>query len=67
MKGNFSTCSIFCIRESFLYGRGQVMKRDMNIIKRLLLFIEELEDDRNQLKIPVDIDKNVAVYHLEIF
>jgi hypothetical protein len=56
----------FVLGKSFRCGRGQVMKRDMNIVKRLLLLIEEKEDDRNELKIPVDIDINIAVYHMKI-
>ncbi|WP_100012296.1 DUF2513 domain-containing protein [Lentibacillus sediminis] len=42
------------------------MKRDMEIIKRLMLLIENQVDDRKELKIPEDIDRDVVAYHLKI-
>jgi len=42
------------------------MKRDLNLVKRLLLLIEEMESESDELKIPSDIDHDVAVYHLKI-
>lgn len=42
------------------------MKRDLDLVKRLLLLIEEKDSDSIELKIPPDIDRGVAVYHLKI-
>jgi hypothetical protein len=42
------------------------MKRDMEVVKKLLFLIEGNEDDRKELKIHGHIDKNVAAYHLKI-
>lgn len=42
------------------------MKRNMDIVKKLLLLIENNEDDRCELKIPDDINKDIAAYHLKI-
>lgn len=42
------------------------MKRDMEIARKLLLLIEEQDDDSKELIIPQDIDRKVAVYHLNL-
>jgi len=42
------------------------MKRDMELIKQLLLLIEEQADGGLQLEIPQDIDRKVAVKHLNM-
>jgi len=47
-------------------GGGGKMKRDMELIRKLLFLIEELDDPHKELKIPSDIDKQVAVYHLKL-
>jgi predicted transcriptional regulator len=42
------------------------MKREMEVVKQLLLLIEENEDDRKELKIPININRDTAAYHLKI-
>lgn len=42
------------------------MKRDMELIRKLLFLIEEHDDPHKELKIPSDIDKQFAVYHLKL-
>ncbi|PHB24766.1 hypothetical protein COE80_17200 [Bacillus pseudomycoides] len=42
------------------------MKRDMELVRKLLLLIEEQVDNRKELKIPPEIDREVAAYHLKI-
>lgn len=40
------------------------MKLDMELVRRILLLIEEQEDDK--FHIPEDVDLNVAGYHLNL-
>ena len=42
------------------------MKRDLDLIRELLFLIESQEDDRKELKLPPEMDRNVAVYHLDL-
>ncbi|GKU82915.1 DUF2513 domain-containing protein [Niallia sp. NCCP-28] len=42
------------------------MKRDMELVRDLLFLIESQDSDHNELKIPSEIDREVAVYHLNI-
>ncbi|MFU2029133.1 MULTISPECIES: DUF2513 domain-containing protein [Bacillus] len=42
------------------------MKRDMELVRKLLVLIEEQDVNSNELKLPNDIDRNVAVYHLRL-
>ncbi|MDM5193041.1 DUF2513 domain-containing protein [Bacillus hominis] len=42
------------------------MKRDRDLIRRLLVLIEEQDINSYVLEIPDDIDVNVAVYHLRL-
>lgn len=42
------------------------MKRDMELIRRLLFLIEEQNDDQKELKLPEDIDRQTMVYHLKL-
>ncbi|MEQ2528835.1 DUF2513 domain-containing protein [Robertmurraya yapensis] len=41
------------------------MKRDMELVRDLLKIIE-INDDRKELEIPVDWDREVVAYHLKI-
>ena len=41
------------------------MKRDMDLVRELLVLIEENKNDRG-LTIPEHIERNIAVYHLNI-
>lgn len=42
------------------------MKRDMDLVRELLLLIEAQEDDSQELKFPTSIDEKVAKYHLKL-
>lgn len=42
------------------------MKRDMYLVRELLLLIEAQEDDSQELKLPSSIDEKVAKYHLKL-
>lgn len=42
------------------------MKRDMELIKKALLIIEENEDDRKEIRAPENVNENDFVYHLQI-
>lgn len=42
------------------------MKRDMNLIRKLLFLIEEQDSSHKQLKIPAEIDRGQVVYHLNL-
>lgn len=42
------------------------MKRDMELVRKLLVLIEEQDVNNKELKLPNDIDRNVAVYHLRL-
>ncbi|ANU17294.1 hypothetical protein BBI11_09790 [Planococcus maritimus] len=42
------------------------MKRDMDLVRELLLLIEAQEDDSQELKLPPSIDEKVAKYHLKL-
>ena len=42
------------------------MKRDMDLVRRLLFLIEEQNDTFSELKLPQDIDKTIAIYHLNL-
>jgi len=42
------------------------MKRDMELIRELLIIIESQEDDRKELILPSTMDRNKVVYHLKI-
>ncbi|WP_438316108.1 DUF2513 domain-containing protein [Sporosarcina sp. FA9] len=41
------------------------MKRDMELIRQLL-FLVESQVDKKELRLPSSIDRNQAVYHLEL-
>ena len=45
---------------------GENVKRDMDLIRRLLLLIEEQSDNGLELEIPQEIDRIIAVKHLEM-
>ncbi|MRB42533.1 DUF2513 domain-containing protein [Bacillus cereus] len=42
------------------------MKRDMELVRKLLVLIEEQDDNSKELNIPSEIDRKVAVYHLNL-
>lgn len=42
------------------------MKRDMDLIRELLILIENQEDDSRELKLPTSIDRSFAVYQLRL-
>lgn len=42
------------------------MKRDMNLVRRLLVLIEEQDSTNEELHIPEDLDREVVVYHLQL-
>jgi hypothetical protein len=42
------------------------MKRDMELIRGLLFLIEEQESSQQELKIPEEINRDQAVYHLKL-
>ncbi|MGH0678668.1 DUF2513 domain-containing protein [Bacillus luti] len=42
------------------------MKRDMELVRKLLVLVEEQDDNSKELKIPSDIDRKTAVYHLNL-
>lgn len=44
---------------------GENVKRDLELVRELLVLIEE-NNDRNELKIPDKWDREVVAYHLKI-
>ena len=42
------------------------MKRNMDLIRDLLLLIEEQDKDSSELKLPLEMDRTVVVYHLDL-
>src|SRR4051812_26884804 len=42
------------------------MKRDMELVRGLLFLIEKQDSNHKQLKIPPEMDTEIAVYHLGI-
>lgn len=42
------------------------MKRDMDLIRTLMLLLEEQEDANQELKLPATMDKKEAIYHLKL-
>lgn len=47
-------------------GGKKEMKRDMELIRKLLLLIESNEDDNKELKIPNSWDRREVAYHLKV-
>ena len=43
-----------------------ILKRDMDLVRKLLFLIEEQNDTFSELKLPQDIDKTIAIYHLNL-
>jgi len=41
------------------------LKRDLNMVRELLILVEE-NDDGSELKIPKEWDRKVVAYHLEL-
>lgn len=47
-------------------GSDFYMKRNMDLIRDLLILIEEQDKDSRELKLPPEMDRTVAVYHLNL-
>lgn len=47
-------------------GGGIILKRDMELVRKLFFMIENQEDDRRELVVPKEYDKDVVAYHLKI-
>lgn len=42
------------------------MKRDMDLVRKLLFLIEDQDKSNLELKIPSDLDRGIVVYHLKL-